>query len=88
MLPAHLAWATATNALGVAERSYPTSKVRSRSREDPITEGWRPRGVTPRPRSGAASETARLRRRRNGQEEPPGAAVGRSYPMYEVRGGS
>ena len=39
LLPAHLAWATATNALGVAERSYPTSKVRGRSREDPHARG-------------------------------------------------
>ena len=45
-----------------------------------MPEGRRPRGVTPHPGSGAASETARLRRCRNGQEETPGAAVGRSYP--------
>ena len=30
-----------------------------------------PRGVTPRPRSGAAAESARLRWRRNGLEELP-----------------
>ena len=36
-----------------------------------MPEGRRPRGVTPRPRSGAAAESARLRRRRNGQEELP-----------------
>ena len=36
----------------VAERSYPTSKVRGRSQEDPMPEGWWPRGITPRPRSG------------------------------------
>ena len=34
-------------------------------------EGWRPRGVTPRPRSGAAAENTRLRRCRNGREELP-----------------
>ena len=40
----------------MAERSYPTSKVRGRSQEEPMPEGWRPRGATPRPRSGAAAE--------------------------------
>ena len=57
-----------------------------------MPEGWRPRGVTRRPRSGAAAENARLRRRRNGLEELPksevGAAAGRSYPTSKVRGGS
>ena len=41
-------------------------------------EGWRPRGVTPRPRSGAAAESTRLQRHRNGREE---------LPKSEVRGG-
>ena len=36
-----------------AERSYPTPEVRSRSREDPIPEGRRPRGATQCLRSGA-----------------------------------
>ena len=36
-----------------------------------MPEGLRPRGVTPRPRSGAAAESARLRRRKNGREELP-----------------
>ena len=40
--------------------------------------GGRPRGVTPRPRSGAAAESARLQRCRNGGEE---------VPKSEVRGG-
>ena len=70
--------AAATSALSGAERSYPTSKVRGRSREDPMTEGQRPRGVTPCPRSGAATESARLRGHRNGREE---------LPKSEVRGG-
>ena len=70
--------AAATGALSMAERSYPTSEVRGRSREDPMPEGWRPRGVTPRPRSGAAAESARLQRRMNGREE---------LPKSEVRGG-
>ena len=36
-----------------------------------MPEGRWPRGVTPRPRSGAAAESARLRRHRNGLEELP-----------------
>ena len=36
-----------------------------------MPEGQRPRGITLRPRSGAVAESARLRRRRNGQEELP-----------------
>ena len=42
-------------------------------------EGRRPREVTPRLRSGAAAESARLRQCRNGREE---------LPKSEVRGGS
>ena len=61
-----------------ARRSYPTSEVRGRSREDLMPEGQRPRGVTPRPRSWAAAESARLQQRRNGGEE---------LPKSEVRGG-
>ena len=34
-----------------------------------MPEQRRPRGVTPSPRSGAAAESARLQRRRNGREE-------------------
>ena len=56
---------------GMAERSYPASEVRGRSREDPMPEGRRPRGVTPRPRSEAAAESTRLRWRRNCREELP-----------------
>ena len=47
------------------------SEVRARSREDPMPEGWRSRGVTPHPRSGATAESTRLQRRRNGREELP-----------------
>ena len=43
-----------------------------------MPEGWQPRGVTPRPRSGAAAKSARLRQRRNRREE---------LPKSEVRGG-
>ena len=56
-----------------------------------MPEGRWPRGVTPRPRSGAAAESTRLRRHRNGQEELPrprsGGAAERRYPASEVRGG-
>ena len=56
-------------AQSTAERSYPTSKVRGRSWENPMPEGQQPRGVTLRLRSGAVAKSARLRWRRNGQEE-------------------
>ena len=45
-----------TDTLSTAKRSYPTSEVRGRSQEDPMPKGWRPRGVTPLPRSGSATE--------------------------------
>ena len=48
------AQAAATGTLSAAERSYPMSKVRGRSQEDPMPERKRPRGVTPRWRSGRA----------------------------------
>ena len=63
--------AAATGAINVAERSYSTFEIRGRSREDPMPEGRWPRGVTPRQRSGAAAESARLRRHRNGLQELP-----------------
>ena len=65
----HLAWAAATGAFSAG--GYPKSEVRGRSREDPMPERRWPRGLTPRPRSGAAAESARLRRHRNGREELP-----------------
>ena len=37
-------------------KELPTSEVRGRSWEDPMPEGWRPRGATRRPRSGSAAE--------------------------------
>ena len=43
-----------------------------------MPKGQQPKGVTPCLRSGAAAESARLRRCRNGQEE---------LPKSEVRGG-
>ena len=55
-----------------------------------MLERWWPRGVTTRPRSGAAAESTRLRRRRNGREELPqsesGVAAGRSYPTPKAKG--
>ena len=78
------------------------SEVRGRSREDPMPEGRRPRGVTPRLRSGAAAKSARLQWRRNSGEELPHVrgqgqwprvpgcngtgAAKRSYPTSEARG--
>ena len=78
------------------------SEVRGRSQENPMPEGQQPRGVTPRPRSGA--EARRTPCLRGGiQEELPhvrgqgqrprlpgcnGAGTAeRSYPTPEVRGG-
>ena len=52
MLDAWLIWVT--GAFSMAKRSYPTSEVRGRSREDPMSEGRRPRGITPCPRSEVA----------------------------------
>ena len=59
-----------------------------------MPEGQRPRGVTPCPRSGAAAKSARLRWRRNGQEEIPhvrGRGGGREEIPHalkpEARGG-
>ena len=60
----------ATGTLSAAKRSYPTSEVRGRSREDPIHEGQRPRGITPCPRAGAAAEECQTA---TAQERPRGA---------------
>ena len=75
-------------ALSSAERSYPTSEVRGRSREDPMPEGRRPRGVTPHLRSGAAAESARLPQHRNGREELPHVRGqgGSREEIHSVRG--
>ena len=77
----------------MAERSYPTSKVRGRSREDPMPEGRPPRGVTPRPRSGAAARRSNPtpETRGGGREDQPhvqgrsGRAAVRRYPLSKVR---
>ena len=60
----------ATGTLSAAKRSYPTSEVRGRSREEPIPEGQRPRGITPCPRAGAAAEECQTA---TAQERPRGA---------------
>ena len=92
----------ATGALSMAERSYTTSEIKGRSREDPMPEGQWPRGVTPCPRSEVeAGRTPCLKG--SGQEELPyvrgqgqwprvpgcdGAGIAeRSYPASDVRGG-
>ena len=79
------------------------SEVRGKNQDDPMPEGQWPKGVTPRPRSGAAAESARLRGRRNGREELPrvrgqwwpggdtprlrSGAAGRSHLALEAKGG-
>ena len=63
-----------------AKRSYPISEVRGSSREHKTaTVQERPRGATPRPRSGRAAE------RRYPESEVRGGDE-RSYPMSKVRG--
>ena len=54
-----------------------------------MPEGRCPRGVTPRPRSGAAAESTRLQGHRNGQEELPhvlGQGGGGPEEIPSVRG--
>ena len=55
-----------------------------------MPEGRRPRGVTPRPRSGAAAKSARLQWCRNGREELPKSEARGSgqeeIPVSKVRG--
>ena len=65
----------------MAERSHPTSKVRGRSREDPMPEEQRLGGATWSPRSGAVA----------GRSFPtpsrprPEAAAGRTNPTSKER---
>ena len=72
------------------QRGATSREVRGRSWEDPMPERCRPRGVTPRSRSGAAAESARLRRCRKAKRSYPsprsGAVAKRSYSTSEVRG--
>ena len=91
-----LAQAAATGVLSTAKRSHPMSEVRGRSLEDFMPEGQWPRGINPRPRSGAAAESTRPRRRRKGREELPrvqgraggGGMAERRYPAFKVRSGN
>ena len=85
----HMSFGHVTTALSAAERSYPTSEVRGRSREDPMPEGRQPRGVTPRPRSGTAAgrrypmpQDQGQGRQRGGATPQlrPGAVAGRTNP--------
>ena len=70
--------AAATGTLSMAERSYPMPKIRGRSQEDPMPEGWWPRGITPCPRSGQWPRVPGC--------DGAGTAE-RSYPASEARGG-
>ena len=70
-LPESISRVAVTSAHSASKRSYPTSKVRVRSQEDPMPEGRWPRGVTPRLRSGVAAKSARLQRGRNSRGELP-----------------
>ena len=65
--------APVTGEPSMAERSYPTSEIRGRSQEDPMPEGQRPWGVTPRSRSGVVAE-------RSYPTPETGVAGGRSNP--------
>ena len=71
-----------------AKRSYPTSEVRGSSREcQTATTQERPRGATPRPRSGGQPRGDTQHPRSGAAtrgvtpRQRPGAAGGRSYPM-------
>ena len=65
----------------VAERSYPTSKVRGSGREYQVATAQEPRrGATPSPRSRGAAERRYPASKVRGGDE-------RSYPASEVRGG-
>ena len=67
-----------TGTLSAAERSYPTSEFRGKSREDPMPEEQRPKGVTPHPWSGQWLRVP----------DCDGAGTDeRSNPASEVKGG-
>ena len=65
---------------GAAERSYPTSQDRGRSREDPMPEGRRPRGATPHQRSRVVAGSSYLNPEARGSswEEAPTPQAGAS----------
>ena len=82
--------AAAIGAVSAAERSYPTSKLRGRSWEDPMPEGGRPRelphvrGQGQQPRVPGCNGAGAAER--SYQHPRSGAAAERSYPVSEVRG--
>ena len=75
----------------MAKRSHPTSKVRGRSREDPKPKGRRPKGVTPRLRSGQRPRVPDCDSAGTAERSYPTSEVGevaeRRYPVSEVRAG-
>ena len=72
----------------VAERSYPSPKVRGGSLEEPPHvrgQGQRPRGATPLPRSGAVAETSYPTSK---ERQLPGCRrAERSYSIFKVKRG-
>ena len=72
------AQAAATGALSAAERSYPTSEVRGRSREDPMPEGWRPREA----RGGGREEQPHARGQ--GRRPRSGGCAGAGGPRGDI----
>ena len=71
LLPAAGARAAATGVPTPRREELPHVRGQGQKPGGPHAEGQRWRGVTPRLRSGAAAESARLRRRRIGREELP-----------------
>ena len=84
--------------LGINANQQIISHVRGQEQKPggPHARRARPRGVTPHPRSGAAAESTRLRRRRNsgeelphirGQGRRPGGATPRPHAQGQGSGG-
>ena len=76
--------------LGAAERSYPMSEVRGRSRKDPMPEGQWPRGVPHVQGQGQWLRVLGCDGAGMAEKSYPSlrswAAAKRSYPTSEVRG--
>ena len=72
----------------MAERSYPSPKVRGGSLEEPPHvrgQGQQPRGATPLPRSGAVAETSYPTSK---ERQLPGCRrAERSYSIFKVKRG-
>ena len=79
-----------TGALSTAREELPHVRGRGRSRKDPMPEGRRPRGVTPRPRSGQWPRVPDCDGAGTAERSYPASEVGgaaeRRYPASEVRG--